>query len=98
MRRQFLTPFLTLLIVISIGGAVSMVGAASHVNPGQASKPTVKAQSCPYIGNARTHVYHYAGCYWASIIKPEKVVCYNSPCEAVAAHYTQCGHCNPPGC
>jgi len=41
MRRQMLSLFLTLLILISIGGAVSIVGAASHVTPGQVSKPTL---------------------------------------------------------
>ena len=40
MRRQMLSLFLTLLILISVGGAVSIVGAASHVNPRQVSKPT----------------------------------------------------------
>jgi outer membrane protein assembly factor BamB len=42
MRRQFLTLFLTLLLLISIGGAVSVVGATSHVTPGKVSKPIVK--------------------------------------------------------
>jgi len=52
MKRQFLTLFLTLLILVSIGGAVSIVGAASHVNPGQVSKHIVKAQSRPCTGHA----------------------------------------------
>ncbi len=41
MRRQTLSLFLTLLILISIGGAVSIVGATSHVTPGQVSKSTL---------------------------------------------------------
>ena len=45
MRRQFLSLFLTLLILISVGGVVSIVGAASHATHGQItkldSKPTV---------------------------------------------------------
>ena len=98
MKRQFLSLFLTLLILISIGGVAGVVGAASHVTPGQVSKLTVKAQSCPYVGDAHTHVYHYAGCYWANIIKPENVVCFNTPCEAVHSGYRACGHCHAPGC
>lgn len=35
-----LSLFLTLLILMSVGGVVSIVGAASHVTPGQVSKPT----------------------------------------------------------
>jgi hypothetical protein len=38
MRRQMLLLILTLLILFSLGGAVSVVGAASHVTPGQVSK------------------------------------------------------------
>jgi len=41
MRRQILSLFLTFLVLISIGEAVSIVGAASHVTPGQASKPSL---------------------------------------------------------
>jgi len=40
MRRQMLSLFLTLLILISGGGAIGIVGAASHVTPGQVSKTT----------------------------------------------------------
>jgi hypothetical protein len=41
MRRQMLSLFLTLIILISVDGAVSIVGAASHVTPGQVSKSTL---------------------------------------------------------
>jgi len=96
MKRQFLTLFLTLILLVSIGGAVSIVGAASHVTPSQVTKSTIKEQSCPYVGNSNTGVYHYASCYWATIIKPNHVVCFNSPCEALSAGYRPCEHCNPP--
>ncbi len=90
MKRQMLSLFLTLLILISIGGAVSMVGAASHVTLGGISKSTVKKESCPYVGCKCNHIYHYADCYWASLINPERRVCFNSPCDAQAAGYTPC--------
>jgi len=41
MRRNVLSLFLTLLILISVGGAINMVGAASQVIPGQVLKPTL---------------------------------------------------------
>ena len=42
MRRQFLTLFLTLIVLILIGGAVSIVSAALHSTLGGISEPTVK--------------------------------------------------------
>jgi len=74
-----LSLFLTLLILISVGGAVSIVGAVSRVTPGQVSKSTAMTESCPFVGDAQTYVYHYAGCYRATIIKSENGVCFNSP-------------------
>jgi len=41
MKRQILTLFLTLFLLFSVGGVISIVGAASHVTPGQVSKPTL---------------------------------------------------------
>lgn len=38
------------LILMSIGGAVSIFCEASQVTPGQVSKPTVKEAGCPYAG------------------------------------------------
>jgi len=54
MRREISSLFLTLLILISLGGAVSIVGAASHVTPAQVTKSTFKADSCPFVGNPHT--------------------------------------------
>jgi len=41
MRRQMLSLFLMLLILISGGGAIGIVGAASHATPGQVSRTTL---------------------------------------------------------
>jgi len=60
------TNVLTILIffiLISLGGAVSIVGAASHVTSGHTSNPTTQAASRPFVGIARTDVYLYLGCY-----------------------------------
>jgi len=58
MRRQMLSLFLMLLILVSICGAVSIVGAASHVTLGQATKPMIKERSYPYIRNAKVYSYY----------------------------------------
>ncbi|MGB8310651.1 MAG: Ada metal-binding domain-containing protein [Halobacteriota archaeon] len=99
MRRQFLSLFLTLLILISVGGVVSIVGAASHATHGQITKLDSKADSCLFIANPRTGVYHYANCsHWKKEIGYGHGVCFNNPCDAVAAGYRPCLVCNPPGC
>jgi len=59
MRRQMLSLFLTLFILISVGGAVSIVGGASHVNPGHVSNLTVKEAAEPFFGSIHSNVYHY---------------------------------------
>jgi len=57
MKRQFLTLFLTLIILISVGGTVSIVGAESHVNPGQVlESPVVATSSYPVTREAQAPV------------------------------------------
>jgi len=98
LKRRILSLFATLIILVSIGGVVSVLGAASHVNPGGVSKSTLKTDVCPYVGCKCNHVYHYADCYYASLIRPDLRVCFTSPCDAQAAGYTPCEHCHPPVC
>jgi len=62
MKRILLTLILTLLILISVGGVVSIVGATSYETLRQASKPTVKEAACNFIGDSSTHVYKYPWC------------------------------------
>ncbi len=98
-KRQILTLFLTLLILMSIGGVVSTVGAASHVTPEHVAKPTVKAASCDFVGSSKSNVYHYPGCSEVKHIKPENLVCFSSPSDACAYGHTKpCKVCNPPPC
>ncbi len=52
MRRQMLSLFVMLLILISAGGAVSVVGAASHVTPGQVSKPTLASTPVSMVSSS----------------------------------------------
>jgi len=96
MKRQFLTLFLTLLILVSIGGAVSIVGAASHVTPAQVTKSTVKEAPGPFCGSIKSNVYHYPGCYEVKHIKPGNLIWFNTSEEARAAGYRPCEVCNPP--
>ena len=96
MRRQFLTLFLTLLILISMGGVVSSVGATSHVNPEHVSNVTVKEAAGPFVGSIKSNVYHYPSCYEVKHIKPENLIWFNTSEEARAAGYRPCEVCNPP--
>ncbi|MGB8310648.1 MAG: Ada metal-binding domain-containing protein [Halobacteriota archaeon] len=96
MKRQILTLFLTLVLLISVGGVVSIVGAASHVTPAQVQKPTVKEAAGPFVGSIHSNVYHYPGCYEVKHIKPANLIWFNTSEEARAAGYRPCLVCNPP--
>jgi len=95
MKRILLALFLRLLILISVGGVVSIVGATSHETLRQASKPTVKEAACNFIGDSSTHVYKYPWCPSVKYIKPENKVCFNTFCDACAAGYRPCEGCHP---
>ncbi len=84
MKWQILTLVLTFLILLSVGGIVSVVSAASHENPKQVSKPDVKAASCNFVGSCKSNVYHYPSCGYVKNIKPGNIVCFDTPCDAVA--------------
>jgi hypothetical protein len=96
MKRQMLTLFLTLLILVSVGGVVSIVGAASRVTPAQVTKPTVKEAAGPFCASSHSNVYHYPWCGECKHIKPENLIWFNTSEEARAAGYRPCLVCNPP--
>ena len=97
MKRQFLTLFLTLLILISIGGVVSVVGAASHMTPVQGAKPTVKEVAGPFCGSINSNVYHYPSCPEVKHIKPGNLIWFDTSEDAHAqGHTISCSVCNPP--
>ncbi len=89
---------LTLLILISIIGASSIVGAALHTTSGQVLKPTIKADSCPFLADPRTGVYHYANCpVLKTKTNPENRTRFNNPCDAIALGYWSSRVCHLPG-
>jgi len=96
MKRQILTLFLTLVLLISVGGVVSIVGAASHMTPGQVAKPTVKEAAGPFVGSIHSDVYHYPSCCHVKQIKPANLRWFSTSEEARAAGYRPCLDCNPP--
>jgi len=96
MKRQFLTLSLTLLILVLIGGAVSIVGAASHVNPAHVPNVAAKEAAGPFVGSIHSNVYHYPSCYEAQHIKPQNQIWFNTSEEARAAGYRPCEVCCPP--
>ena len=97
MKRQILTLFLTLFLLLSLGGVVSIVGGASHVNPEHVSNLTVKAAAGPFCGSIKSDVYHYPWCYEVKHIKPANLIWFNTSEEAHAqGHTIPCLVCNPP--
>ena len=96
MKRQILTLFLTLVLLISVGGVVSIVGAASHVTPAQVQKSTVKEAAGPFVGSIHSNVYHYPSCYHVQQIKSANLRWFSTSEEARAAGYRPCLDCNPP--
>ena len=79
-----------------MGGAVSIVGGASHVNPSHASSLTAKKVAGPFVGSIKSNKYHYPDCYEVKHIKPENLRWFSTSEEARAAGYVPCEVCNPP--
>ena len=107
MRRQMLSFFLTLIILISIGGVAIIVGTAdSHVQPsGQiksvdsGKEKTARAVCEPlFAASKKSDKYHCGSCPEVNKIKPANLIWFNTACDAQAAGYTPCSKCNPPDC
>lgn len=49
-----------------------------------------------FWGSKNSNKYHYPTCKWAQKIKPQNLVKFNSPEEAIKAGYIPCKVCNPP--
>lgn len=48
-----------------------------------------------YVGNAKTHKFHYTDCASASKMNPANRVNFNTREDAVNAGYVPCKRCNP---
>lgn len=55
----------------------------------------VPADTCKYIGNSDSHIFHYASCYQAKRIGADHRVCFSTREEAIAAGYRPCEICKP---
>jgi hypothetical protein len=64
----------------------------------QAATPTVEPAADHFEASSQGKAYHYPWCTSAKRIKASNLVTFSSPCEAVAAGYSPCKNCNPPGC
>jgi hypothetical protein len=49
-----------------------------------------------FVGSKNSDVYHYEDCYYVDRIKPENLIYFDTPEEAIAAGYHPCKVCNPP--
>ena len=59
------------------------------------SSSTSSSDSGAYIGNANTHVFHYASCYHVNAMKDSNKVYFSSAKAAEDAGYRPCKDCNP---
>lgn len=52
--------------------------------------------SVEFWASKHSNKYHYPTCKWAQKIKPENLIIFNSPEEAIKAGYVPCKVCKPP--
>jgi Micrococcal nuclease (thermonuclease) homologs len=53
-------------------------------------------ESSYFVGSKKSTVYHYPWCSYVDRIKPENLIRFDTPEEAIAAGYHPCRVCNPP--
>lgn len=65
--------------------------------PAPAKKEIVSTpvKETTYVGNAKTHKFHYPDCTWAEKIKSSNRVYFASRSEATSAGYVPCQKCYP---
>ncbi|TAL28327.1 MAG: hypothetical protein EPN94_00515 [Nitrospirae bacterium] len=49
-----------------------------------------------FWGSKNSNKYHYPDCKWAQKIKPDNLVKFKSPEDAIKASYIPCKVCKPP--
>lgn len=67
----------------------------SSSSDSSSSSSTSSSDSGTYIGNANTHVFHYASCYHVDAMKDSNKVYFSSAKAAEDAGYRPCKDCNP---
>lgn len=75
-------------------GSSSSSGSSGYYSS-TGSSSSSSAGSGAYIGNARSHVFHYASCYHVDAMKDSNKVYFSSAKAAEAAGYRPCKDCNP---
>ncbi|MDI6854436.1 MAG: hypothetical protein QME75_12625 [Deltaproteobacteria bacterium] len=68
-------------------GAVQSEGAAQPIE----AKPAVR-----YVGSKTSDKYHFPGCKWVKLIRPERLLTFTSVAEARKTHPNACPTCGPP--
>ncbi|MEK6698417.1 MAG: Ada metal-binding domain-containing protein [Nitrospirota bacterium] len=54
------------------------------------------AQAAEFWASRKSNKYHYPSCQWAQKIKPQNLIVFSSPEEAIRAGYVPCKVCRPP--
>ncbi len=49
-----------------------------------------------FVASKNSNKYHYTWCKWAQKIKPENLISFDTPEQAIAAGYVPCKVCKPP--
>jgi hypothetical protein len=106
MKKQILSLLLTLCILLSIGGTISIMCINSHAQPaGQikslsSDKEKIARATCepPFAASKKSDKYHCKDCPEVNKIKPENLIWFNSACDAQSLGYTPCRKCNPSAC
>ncbi len=52
-------------------------------------------QAAEFWASRKSNKYHYPSCQWAQRIKPQNLIIFNSPEEAIRAGYVPCKVCSP---
>lgn len=68
-------------------------GAVSEVKPNTQNPIPKTSSSCNYVGSKNSKKFYLSTCSWAKRIKPENIVCFATPAEAVAQGRTE-SKCN----
>ena len=74
-------------------GSASDSGSSSYGSTGSGSSSS--GSSGTYIGNLRSHIFHYASCYHVDAMNEENKISFSTRQEAISAGYRPCKDCNP---
>ena len=76
-------------------GSASDSGSSGSYSSTTGSSSSSSGSYGSYIGNARSHIFHYASCYHVDAMNEENKVSFSTRQEAISAGYRPCKDCSP---